>query len=203
MRNVTHSGMHVCEFRIDTTDYFLVLFSSLRFRLLLFLLLELLKFGFFFWICFAFFCTTLWVSRTRLPRHRCPFASCTYIGLTPKPYSHYTATGLGCTLPRSPIPTWTLLLPRVHLGSAPTANRLGFEGHPPCALRISLFPHESHIFAIHHHPKKTLLSKISGLAIDLVSDFSKLAYFIGQSSHVIFILDHVFNSLELITRGSS
>lgn len=166
MRNVTHSGMHVCEFRIDTTDYFLVLFSSLRFRLpfvppsrtpQVFL-------GFFFWICFAFFCTTLWVSRTRLPRHRCPFASCTYIGLTPKPYSHYTATGLGCTLPRSPIPTWTLLLPRVHLGSAPTANRLGFEGHPPRSFRISLFPHESHIFTIPSSSKKktkTLLSKIS------------------------------------------
>lgn len=42
--------MHVCEFRIDTTDYFLVLFSSLRFRLLLFLLLELLKFVFFFFL---------------------------------------------------------------------------------------------------------------------------------------------------------
>lgn len=100
MRNVTHSGMHVCEFRIDTTDYFLFI--------LFFFLYDLDSFfpsrtTTLFWICFAFFCTTLWVSRTRLPRHRCPFASCTYIGLTPKPYSHYTATGLGCTLPRAPI----------------------------------------------------------------------------------------------------
>lgn len=72
--------MHVCVFR---GHYWLLLLIS-------FLYLYL-------FVCFAFFCTTLWVwhSQTRLPRHCCPCIMHLLWSLKP---SHNLTVGQRCTL---------------------------------------------------------------------------------------------------------
>lgn len=174
--------MHVCEFRIDTTDYFLFLYDFLS----SFLLLELLSLFFgFILLSFALHFGSRgpgYLGIVALSHHA-------LILVWLRNPSHYTATGLGCTLPRSPIRVWDALFRQgIIWGAVQTPNRLGFRV-TDYALWWSLI-HGSHIV------RNTVAF---GWGTHLYWSQWWLFHRVYSAYHALFILDlSSFQFLELV-----
>lgn len=135
MRNVTHSGMHVCEFRIDTTDYFLFYFSLFTISTLFFFLpSSFLNYS----VCFLdLFCFLLHYTlglADQVTSASLPFRIMHLYWSDSEALVTTLHRVWGARFLFRRFALGTLFSPRDHLGSAPTPNRLGFEGHRLCSL---------------------------------------------------------------------